>query len=402
MSLRNGTKKDYSKIANGVDDTLADADDDNACVGTRRSKQKQTEDGDRNGGGVLNGARNSDTNEIEENVSEEEEIEDNEDSDEELKIAEAKLELMKKEQKILQKQAKRARILRETAELEKSLQSLRKSNSKSKKTVVTAATLRSMDDVVDEVDRLMDQNMNIKSVDDSSSSEAESDVVSSSTSVVKSRKQVKEVKGRKADVKTSGKSKNFLNSDCQFPQKWPHNFLNPHFVSSKEKSFEDLTMSEFCAGFLTILERESEEKRMYRIAHLKELMYLSSRFKWRNILDYHGACLLEIERGQLKWGDSFQMLQSTTLAGGLLVTTSRAGNTGGNPNRSGSNNGLSEGVVFCKAYQRGVCPQTRDHYGQFFGKNRLLKHICGNCWLKLDAQVAHPETSEECPLKEST
>ena len=311
-----GTKKDYSKIANGVDDTLADADDDNACVGTRRSKQKQTEDGDRNGGGVLNRARNSDTNEIEENVSEEEEIEDNEDSDEELKIAEAKLELMKKEQKILQKQAKRARILRETAELEKSLQSLRKSNSKSKKTVVTAATLRSMDDVVDEVDRLMDKNMNIKSVDDSSSSEAESDVVSSSsTSGLKSRKQVKEVKGRKADVKTSGKSKNFLNSDCQFPQKWPHNFLNPHFVSSKEKSFEDLTMSEFCAGFLTILERESEEKRMYRIAHLKELMYLSSRFKWRNILDYHGACLLEIERGQLKWGDSFQILQSTTLAG---------------------------------------------------------------------------------------
>ena len=136
-----------------------------------------------------------------------------------------------------------------------------------------------------------------------------------------------------------------------------------HFVY-EDLVYEDLTISEFCAGYMTILENESEEKRVYRIAHLKELMYLSSRFKWRNILDYHGACLLEIERGQLRWGDSFQMLQSTTLAGGLLVTTPRAGNTGGNPNRSGSNNGLSEGVVFCKAYQRGVCPQTRDHYGQ--------------------------------------
>ena len=55
-----------------------------------------------------------------------------------------------------------------------------------------------------------------------------------------------------------------------------------------------------------------------RIAHFKELMYLSTKYQWKCILNYHAACLLEIERGHFVWGDSFQMLHSTTLAGGFL------------------------------------------------------------------------------------
>ena len=117
------------------------------------------------------------------------------------------------------------------------------------------------------------------------------------------------------------------------------------------------------------------------------------------------ACLLEIERGQLKWGESFQLLQSTTLAGGLLVSNNRGGAGGFNTNRSqsqsggGNSTGHSEGVVFCKGFQRGTCQQMRDHYGQFYGENRLLKHICANCWLNLKVQVPHSETSDEWPLK---
>ena len=117
---------------------------------------------------------------------------------------------------------------------------------------------------------------------------------------------------------------------------------------------------------MTILEDEDcQEKRAYRTAHLKELMYLSTRFKWRCVLDYHGACLMEIERGHLKWGSSFQLLQSTTLAGGFLSQSSRGGagsggfnRSGGGPNSSNSHQNRSgEGIVFCKGYQRGTCQQ---------------------------------------------
>ena len=238
-----------------------------------------------------------------------------------------------------------------------------------------------------------------------SDSESESDV--KSDVIVSGRKAAKKDQGSRAEKKTSGKSKNLLDSDCEFPQKWPHNFLNPHFVNCKDKkTYEELTMSEFCAAYMTILEKESTDKLMHKIAHLKDLMYLSTRYNWRSILDFHGACLLEIERGQLKWGESFQSLQTTTLAGGLLVSNNRGGAGGSNSNRSFSQSGAgnnsvgrSDGVVFCKGYQRGTCQQMRDHYGQFYGQSRILKHICGNCWLNTKVQVAHPEISDECPLK---
>ena len=172
-------------------------------------------------------------------------------------------------------------------------------------------------------------------------------------------------------------------------------------MHSKEKNYEDLTISEFCAGYMTILENESEEKRDYRIAHLKELMYLSTRFHWKCVLDYHGACLLEIERGHLKWGDSFQLLQSTTLAGGFLVNSNSRGGAGGSQAQGGQQgNRSNEGIIFCKGYQRGTCQQPKDHYGLFYGENRFLKHVCAKCWLKLKVQAAHPESSGDCPLKD--
>ena len=406
LTLRSGTRKDYCKL-NDVDVALEEESTDHdgdgiyACASGKNKKGKQKQHGE-DGGEILNCevvVGNSDDSENE-SVADE-----TSDSDGELLEAELRLEALKKEEKLLEKRAKRARIAKETEEVEKSLQKLKK-NGGAKAKKVTAASLRNMDDVMEEVDRLMDKNMKIKTVADSST-ESESDVVSSSvskcgSSTGRTRRKSKSRQGQEKAEKKSGKSKNSLNSESKFPQKWPHSFLNPHFVLSKEKSYEDLSISEFCAGYMTILENESEEKRVYRIAHLKELMYLSTRFAWKCVLDYHGACLLEIERGHLKWGDSFQLLQSTTLAGGFLVSNMRGGSGSGNnrSNANSSNVNRSEGIVFCKGYQRGTCQQSRDHYGQFYGQNRLLKHICGNWWLKLKTQASHPENSEECPLKQ--
>ena len=36
-------------------------------------------------------------------------------------------------------------------------------------------------------------------------------------------------------------------------------------------------------------------------------MYHATTKPWRHVLNYHAACLLEIERGNLKWGDNFQL-----------------------------------------------------------------------------------------------
>ena len=178
-----------------------------------------------------------------------------------------------------------------------------------------------------------------------------------------------------------------------------------HFVS-KEKKFEELSIAEFAAGYATILELTSESKRKHRVAHFKEIMYLATRYQWRYVLNYHAACLLEIERGHMNWGDSFQALQATTLAGGFLLNNSRSGGSSASVSGAGRSAksvvGSNENgpTVFCKAYQRGTCAHTQDHQGTFLGENRFLKHICAKCWLSTKKFNLHPENSEACPLKE--
>ena len=160
----------------------------------------------------------------------------------------------------------------------------------------------------------------------------------------------------------------------------------------------------------------SSSKREHRLSHFKKLMYLATRYQWRCVLNYHAACLLEIERGRMRWGDNFQVMQNTTLAGGFLQNSGNRSNGNGasslnNANTapavrlSGSSGGVSssasreEGIIFCRGYQRGLCQKTGDHYGNFYGQNRLLKHICAKCWLRMRSLAVHPENSETCPLK---
>ena len=161
-------------------------------------------------------------------------------------------------------------------------------------------------------------------------------------------------------------------------------------------------MAEFCAGYATILEFTGGIEKAHRISHLKDLMYLSTKFAWKAILNYHGACLTELERGHLKWGDSFLALQSTVLAGSSLISS---GQYGGSNNRlssasGGSNSARAEAMLFCRNYQRGNCLQPQVHYGSFYGENRLLKHFCATCWQKDKKILSHPETSDECPHKQ--
>ena len=188
--------------------------------------------------------------------------------------------------------------------------------------------------------------------------------------------------------KRSGKSSK-LTSRVKYPQEWPHTHLSLHFVS-KNKGYEDLSIEEFCAGYAAILEVvKSKKEYRDRLAHFKELMYLATKYRWECILNYHAAVLLEIERGNVKWDDSFQMLQSTTLAGGFLDQPSNV-----------TKKSTDGPIVFCKNFQRGACQEIHDHWGDFNGTERLLRHICAKCWLQSRKKSPHPEESDSCPLRE--
>ena len=183
---------------------------------------------------------------------------------------------------------------------------------------------------------------------------------------------------------------------------WPHTFLALHFVT-KGKEYEEFSLAEFCAGYAAILENCRGSKLVHRLAHFKELMYLSTKYQWRCVMNYHAAVLLEIERRHQKWGDSFHMLQNTTLAGGILTSQQFRGSatsSGGSKRQFNSNGGSSEGNIFCQDYQTGSCSHNGDHQGDYKGETRQLKHICARCWLFNRKMAAHPRKSEVCPFNE--
>ena len=322
--------------------------------------------------------------------------------DVEIQKAKKKLQQLQKKEVRRRREEKLHKLAEETKRLQKSLKSKSASQSKKSKHETTTADLRSMSDVVARVDKLMDKKkLNFKN---SSSSNSDTESTSSSASINSKsssdgEKQTRKKEKSEEKKKKSGKESK-LTSDVKFPQTWPHSTLKFHFVG-KEKKYDDLSLAEFCAGSMSILKTCKSSEKKARIQHMEELMYLATHKPWNSVLNYHGACLLEIERGNLKWGDNFQLhgLHST-IFNAVGQNSQRGQGNNGNGKQSSSTNskGGSERICFCKGYQRGNCTYTRDHYGYLMGANELLRHICAKCWLALKKQSPHPEQSDECPL----
>lgn len=113
----------------------------------------------------------------------------------------------------------------------------------------------------------------------------------------------------------SGKESKIVTSFL-YPQLRPQSFLslmNAHH----DVKYDDLTLEEFVARYGQILQSLdiAEWKRSAWLKQLVSLMNLAQQYKWQAILSFHGAVLLEIERGLLMWGDSLIHLESHTLYG---------------------------------------------------------------------------------------
>ena len=347
--------------------------------------------------------------------------------DEEMKALEQRFREASVQKEMYEKKEKLKRLRKELKQIEGRVKRRRKSQ-KNKDELATNA-VRSMRDVEKKVNKLMEkQHLKGKnkskgkykskrydicsSESDSSSCSTESDSCSESDSsgccssssssgsdqiysYRESKKKHRRKKSKSSSRKIhrrSGKSRK-ISSNVKYPQQWPHSQLSLHFVS-KNKKYEDLSLEEFCAGYATILENtESRSEQKYRIVHLKDIMYLATKYRWDCVLNFHAACLLEIERGHVKWGDSFQSLQITTLAGGFLPT-------GSVHQRSSLVKGHDGPVVFCRNFQRGLCAEESDHWGEFNGSTRYLRRICAKCWLLHKRKAPHPETADDCPSKE--
>ena len=101
-------------------------------------------------------------------------------------------------------------------------------------------------------------------------------------------------------------------------------------------------------------------------------MYFAQQFEWSAILNLPGAVLLEIERGLIKWGDSFMRLESRTLYGHPLPDKSSLKSSV----KSSVKPSSQVPILFSHDYQRNACANASEHYGYIRGERKGLKHTC--------------------------
>ena len=86
-----------------------------------------------------------------------------------------------------------------------------------------------------------------------------------------------------------------------YPQQWPH-ILAP----GEPKLYNELTLAEFTAGYLAIVEKcpDATQKSLF-LHHLHDLMSLACTYQWSAVRAFHYKVLRTLELGLAKWGDSF-------------------------------------------------------------------------------------------------
>lgn len=155
-------------------------------------------------------------------------------------------------------------------------------------------------------------------------------------------------------------------------------------------------MAEFVAGYAQSLQSKdiSALEVSERQKYLVSLMYFAQQFTRLAVLNFLGSVVLEIERGLIKWGDSFMYLESRTLYNHPLPEKS----TAELPVKSSSSKSSPLLILFCRDYQRDARNNASDHYGYLRGESKCLNHIFASCWVQTCKQKHHKENSVDFPL----
>jgi hypothetical protein len=182
-------------------------------------------------------------------------------------------------------------------------------------------------------------------------------------------------------------------------QQYPQSSLRFEYVTSSI-TFDKLEWNLFVAGELEIISSPSMQasERKARLELLKKLMYLCSSYDFVVVKNLYAAVLREIELGHLKWGDSYQYVESAILSSHVSNVNKKSMNVRHKTEKSRSDTSVTtERVWFCSQFQRNKCQQKAPHITVVKGIARLSQHICASCWIKDKVKLEHPECSSSCP-----
>ena len=195
-----------------------------------------------------------------------------------------------------------------------------------------------------------------------------------------------------------------VSSHVKCAERWPHAYLASSQCGSQDKTYDNLTIQEFVAGYTTILGlRElASKEREDRTAHLSQLMYLAQIYEWEAVLAFHAAVLQQIERRALRWGDALAIsqLEGRTLAGRFLGKETGLRHSASEASvKVSSAATVPPGInLYCAEYNHGTCKDAGDHIGMYRGRKRNLLHVCAECLRRSGKMAKHTMGSSDCPF----
>lgn len=115
--------------------------------------------------------------------------------------------------------------------------------------------------------------------------------------------------------------------DFKAPQKTLHNQPWPHIcVPGEPKMYNELSMPEFCAGYLVIVQQSATKPHFAALViHFHQLMVIASTYQWSAVHSFHYKVLRSLELCLVKWEDYFDHLKLQFLTPSSLLSESTSG-----------------------------------------------------------------------------
>ena len=207
-----------------------------------------------------------------------------------------------------------------------------------------------------------------------------------------------QVQGTSQKLK-SGRNRT-VNDTVKVHVHWPNEFI---YVDNKDERvqplYKDLTLSQWVWGYSLILKNETNTfKKQCMIAHLAEMMRISSLNSWPIAKGIHSVILTEMEKGKLNWGDeqAFREIKETY---SFTHKQSRDNSTFTNMHKQSRDNNQphSKKLTLCNAYNKGACSQQNSHTTQ---NGLRLTHACSYCYNVKQTTYEHSEHA--CKRKEKS
>ena len=180
---------------------------------------------------------------------------------------------------------------------------------------------------------------------------------------------------------------------------WPHEHVLRH--NAKPPTYESLSLSEFATGNMRILAANSNNATLVsQIAnYLAELFDDTTDTDWPTARFAHRVILQAMENGRLDYSCTQELRQMRTMALTRATRRLTANPPATNPSRQrnwaaasggnwSNNSGNSQTKRPCMAYQKGDCPQAKNHQSP----QGYLWHACAYCLSTVGRAYNHPDS----------